>query len=103
MNKTYYPHQVSAKRHDDIFDDPMATLKCPTCGFNYVHPVGTENVKGHDNYKARDETWDGRGDLLKVKFYGECGSEFELRFGFHKGNTAFWVEVTTPCNRGKTK
>jgi hypothetical protein len=61
---------------------------CPVCGFDYAHLIGTRLVSGNDNYAAG---WGGRGDLVAVHFEGECGHDWEICFGFHKGQTFTFV------------
>jgi hypothetical protein len=71
-----------------------AQIQCPVCWEPYQHHAGTEQIDGKDAYKA----WGGRGDVVLVRFDGECGHRWSLRFGFHKGNIyVFWHdEGTTP-------
>ena len=62
-------------------------LKCPECGFEYVHflePV----IKKTDNYDA----WDGRGSAIRIPMYCESGHAWEVRYGFHKGYTFVKIE-----------
>jgi hypothetical protein len=73
-------------------------LRCPVSGDNYVHPLDSETISGHDDYKV----WDGRGNLLWVRFWCESGHVFTLNFGFHKGNTTcYWEHVadSKPCTQ----
>jgi len=69
-------------------------LVCPVCSFEYTHIGEPRTVNGNDNYDA----WSGRGDLLVIPFTGECGSEWEICFGFHKGNTDTFVRVKKSCS-----
>jgi hypothetical protein len=55
---------------------------CPICGYEYVHPSGVRYVEGNDNGEAG---WHGRGSLMVTSFVGECGHEWDICFGFHKG------------------
>jgi hypothetical protein len=67
-------------------------LRCPVCGFEYVHPSSAGIIDGRDNYEA----WAGRGDLVLCRFWYESGHVFSLNFGFHKGNTiCFWKHEVT--------
>lgn len=75
-------------------DMPMPQVACPICHYDYVHPYFTECIDGGDNYKA---DWWGRGDLYKIHFWAECGSEFQLCFGYHKGQTFCFYRITTIC------
>jgi hypothetical protein len=65
--------------------------KCPECGFNCNHINRTERYDGHDNYKAKVFGWWGRGDVIAVVFDGECGHQWRMCFGFHKGEIYVWV------------
>jgi hypothetical protein len=69
-----------------ISEDPISkdesTIQCPVCGFEYNRITNIEKIKGNDNYKAG---WGGRGDLTVIKIRGECGHDWEICFGFHKG------------------
>ena len=72
-----------ALRHDTM-------LLCPYCNDTYIHQENDPiRLEGNDKY---DAGWGGRGDVLKVPFWGECGHRFGLCFGFHKGNTYVWAE-----------
>jgi hypothetical protein len=64
-------------------------LKCPACGFNYNHILKAEEIDGEDSYRA----WMGRGDMIMVKFSGECGHEWSLRIGFHKGESFIYAAI----------
>jgi hypothetical protein len=70
-----------------------STLVCPVCSFDYNHIGKPRRVQGGDAYLA----WAGRGDLLVIPFSGECGSEWELCFGFHKGQSSGFVRVSKSC------
>ncbi len=75
---------------DDSWNSYMGDgIKCPQCGFEYVHFHAPTLIDGKDNYAA----WSGRGDLIVVPFWGECGHAWELCFGFHKGNTNGFVRL----------
>jgi hypothetical protein len=69
-------------------------LQCPFCDLEYVQFGRPYQIDGQDNYKAG---WGGRGDLLVIPFYGECGSRWELCFGFHKGSTDSFLRVSVDC------
>lgn len=67
-------------------------LKCPLCDFNYNHFIGKPELK--DGKDTSGAGWSGRGDLVTIKLWGECGHNWSLNFGFHKGNIfCFWDEV----------
>jgi hypothetical protein len=65
--------------------DSNPWVVCPTCECINVHLVYMKQVDGQDSYKAG---WGGRGDLHVLGFEGECGHDFEVCFGFHKGITS---------------
>lgn len=67
------------------------SVKCAVCGHEYVHVVYMREVPGNDNYAAG---WWGRGNLNVIGFEGECGHEFEVCFGFHKGNVHVFGRVS---------
>jgi hypothetical protein len=76
-------------------DDCFSGVRCPCCDDFYVSVNGDPStVDGHDSYRA---AWGGRGSLLVVPFIGECGSEFDICFGVHKGNTMAFVRVRVDC------
>lgn len=82
------------KTENQTWSDGLhANLVCPICGFNYNHMGDPFKAKGNDSYEA----WIGRGDLLVIPFQGECGSEWEFCFGFHKGETVSFVRVCKSC------
>ena len=60
-------------------------IRCPVCGFDYVHFSDPISKNGNDNYEA----WEGRGDALKIPMCCENGHSWNLRFGFHKGQTFY--------------
>lgn len=67
-------------------------INCPICSCGestFQHFNKPEYVEGEDHYKA----WSGRGDLIRVPFWGECGHCWNLCIGFHKGQSfLFWEE-----------
>lgn len=70
--------------------DVRHIVTCPECGHNYAHPGNIRNVSSDDAYRA---SWPGRGDLTVLHFVGECEHEWELCFGFHKGQTFAFCRV----------
>jgi hypothetical protein len=66
---------------------------CPVCGFNYSRIQNQKLIDGNDDYQA----WAGRGDVVKLLFVGECGAEWHMCFGFHKGTTYAYAEVLRSC------
>ena len=84
------PYTVMYKGENDWFGPGYVTMKCPGCDGDYVHLLGGEYTDGEDDYKA----WQGRGDVRGVLFVCEsCNTVYAIRFGFHKGQTAGWMEV----------
>jgi hypothetical protein len=77
----------------DEREEQYSMLVCPDCNFEYTHIGEPRKVSGNDNYAA----WLGRGDFLVIPFWGECGSEWEICFGFHKGQTDAFVRVRKSC------
>lgn len=69
-------------------------LKCPVCKGIENHPEPPYMIDGNDDYKAG---WHGRGDLMVTPFWGECGSQFQLCVGFHKGNAPLFIRVVKSC------
>lgn len=63
-------------------DDWGIEVCCPICGDNYVHVKSV----------AANSTWDGRGDAHRIAMYGECGHEWVMRLGFHKGQLYLGIE-----------
>ena len=62
-------------------------VKCPFCGFEYVH-WGNPTVQDSDKYTA----WSGRGSCLRIPMWCEDGHSWRLAVGFHKGNTVMFIE-----------
>lgn len=79
--------------HGDGWDAPFLAVACPVCGKNYQHLGAPAHQHGNDAYAAPD--WEGRGDLVIVPFWGECGHTWRVCFGYHKGNTVVFVEILT--------
>ena len=79
---------------DDRFNADL--LNCPICAssgssigpIDYQHFDKPEYNDGLDHYKA----WIGRGDLIRIPFWGECGHRWFLCVGFHKGQSFVFVE-----------
>ena len=63
-------------------------LRCPICRFEYQRFSDPELISGEDNYKA----WHGRGDLIKIPFFGECGHNWNICIGHHKGQSFAFIE-----------
>ena len=69
-------------------------MLCPVCGGNYNHFKPPYLKDGGDNYEAK---WGGRGDLAVIPMWGECGSQWEVCIGFHKGQNPIFVRVSSSC------
>ena len=68
-------------------------LKCPICADTYQHVTNSwQRIFGRDDYEAG---WGGRGDLVILPLWGECGHTWELCLGSHKGEVFVFVRV--PC------
>lgn len=53
-----------------------------------MHALGQPVIaSGEDSYRA----WDGRGDVTAVQMAGECGHNWTLCIGFHKGESFLFV------------
>jgi len=77
------------------FHDDLTWVRCPECGFDYQKvQLPIQTFSGEDDYKA---PWIGKGDLLVIPFVGECGAEWDLCFGFHKGRTATFLRIKKEC------
>lgn len=75
-------------------EELYSLLVCPVCSGEYNHIGEPRKLMGNDSYDA----WQGRGDLLAIPFNGECGSDWEICFGFHKGNTNAFVRIRKSCS-----
>jgi len=75
-------------------DENFQDIQCPECGFHCQHCETPKVIEGHDNY---DAGWGGRGDLIVIPVWGECGSKWEICFGFHKGITSTFVRIVESC------
>lgn len=82
--------------HSDSWP-PILDVICPVCGFNYNQIRNQKLIDGKDDYQA----WEGRGDVVKLLFVGECGAEWHMCFGFHKGTTYAYAEVLRSCREDK--
>lgn len=79
---------------DAGWGDAKRNLKCPECGHEYNHLEPPYLKDGGDNYEAK---WGGRGDLIVVPVEGECGSIWQVCFGFHKGNSVAFTRTIKSC------
>jgi hypothetical protein len=66
-------------------------LVCPVCGYDYCDAGETFSFSGYGakmgEHKDLEDNWDGRGSGISIRCSGECGHEFSIRIGFHKGET----------------
>ena len=62
------------------------TLKCPICGYDYVH---IENV---------DHVQTKRGDKAVITFWGECDHRWTSSWEFYKGQV-FVEETCAGCSK----
>ena len=70
-------------------------LVCPECGFNYTHILDVTVHPGNDDYTPGPN----RGGQHILWLQGECGHEWQLVFGFHKGNTYVMSRLTPEMPR----
>ncbi len=70
---------------------------CPVCGHDYIH-FATDPMQelAGTALAIATENW-VKGPLLSILFTGECGSEFRISFGFHKGQMLIGRAVTKSC------
>jgi hypothetical protein len=71
------------------FDSGQRNLFCPVCGCINAH------VK--PPYLMVDETWHGNGVLAVTPLWSECGSEWEVCIGSHKGDAPMFIRVNKSC------
>ncbi len=77
------PLPYAFERKDLEYAGPFGLMvKCPVCGFDYVH-IHKPSYQESDDYTA----WLGRGNAVRVPMWCESGHTWELRLGFHKGQT----------------
>lgn len=76
--------------------DGTNMFRCPSCYEEYHHlksgiarliPEGDTNTVG----------WEGRGALVVLDIVGECGSEWSLCVGEHKGNLEVFASLAHSC------
>jgi hypothetical protein len=71
-------------------DGEAGLLHCPYCGDEHVHVSKQLTFSGGDTYEASRVFGLGvRGDVDALLFEGECGHQWALAFGFHKGSTYY--------------
>jgi hypothetical protein len=78
-----------------LWDDGITSdLKCPGCEHPHQHLLKPAFIDGNDSYEAH---WGGKGDLVIVPIESECGSKWEICFGFHKGTTSLFIQLISSC------
>ena len=82
----------------NIENTEESNLVCPVCKFEYQHPGKPMVVDGQENYAAG---WWGRGSLTILPFESECGTKWELCFGFHKGNVFSFTRIIELCCKSR--
>lgn len=73
-------------------------IRCPVCGHNNSH-TGDAKFLSSDERKA----WDGRGSCITIEFEGECGHEWNLCIGYHKGENFVFNDITKPISNEEQK
>jgi len=73
-----------------------STLICPECGDICNHLGQPKTIIGNDKYAAG---WGGRGDLIVIPIEGECGSNWQICLGFHKGSIAAFTRTIKSCKK----
>ena len=63
--------------------DWQQEVRCPVCGFDYVHPDGLRAFDDAGNKEAR---W------CELLLRGECGHTFAVQFIAHKGQMVLRLE-----------
>ncbi len=82
------------RRTDFFVGKTLLQVLCPTCSYDYVHFEEPRRVSGEDSYRA----WAGRGECVRLPFWGECDHTWELCIGYHKGQAFMFVEPTEPAD-----
>ncbi len=75
----------------------LPILACPECGDPFSHPSAPLVSESHDDYTA---DWPGRGELIIIPIEGECGCEWQVCFGYHKGNVVAFTRAIKSCEDG---
>ena len=80
-----------------------STLDCPQCGFNFVHPIAVNILRGTDitiiNSKGitvSEEKNKNRGVTITLEYACENYHHGELIFQFNKGETITWHNALKP-------
>lgn len=76
-------------------------IPCPICGFEYTHQTREMRwFDGSDSYEAPHGL---RGDLFAMAMWSECGCDWWLCFGFHKGQTYVSARIWHGCDEAPEK
>lgn len=79
---------IVAKNRDAVGSD-QRNLYCPVCGCINSHV--------RSPYFMVDEKWHGNGELAVTPLWSECGSEWQVCIGSHKGDAPIFVRVSKSC------
>jgi hypothetical protein len=90
VNMPILPVQDALSDANSWADAPITNIQCPLCKDLYQHLHKPQMIDGNDNYEAG---WPGRGDLVVVPIDGECGHNWELCIGFHKGFAGIFARL----------
>lgn len=64
-------------------------VECPVDSSDVgIHFGKVKTVPGNDNY---DAGWSGKGDLIVIPCHCECGHQWEMCLGFHKGTVFTFI------------
>ena len=64
-------------------------LHCPSCGCPNSHVKAPHLIM--------DDKWHGNGELAITPLWSECGCEWEICIGFHKGKAPIFIRITESC------
>lgn len=98
MNKTnhnkLFPITHVLSTENEWSDNYTSELKCPVCGYDYQDFSTPKIVSDEEAWKAN---WKGRGSLLIIPMEGECGSQWQICIGFHKGKSKIFTQLVQAC------
>jgi hypothetical protein len=93
-----YPLAESIEREESVFGyRSMRRLICPVCGHENAH---LDSPRFHESGDGHEAGWEGCGDLVEVPVEGECGHNWSVCFGFHKGDVVSFVKVAVEVVEG---
>jgi hypothetical protein len=64
-------------------------LHCPVCGCINTHT--------RPPYLLMDAKWHGNGALVVLPLWSECGSEWQICVGEHKGDAPIFAQIAKSC------